>query len=842
VHRDVKLENLLLADDGMVRVADCGNLAEEGDTTTAHDPTYFPPDWAALLPDGRHVFEDPASLAASNSVALDLRGLGMALIKGYAGKLPDAVSLEAAAAFSTSSSCLGSTSHAARCAGSSTGSIMGSAASSKSRTTASAAQFDEREKARLLRIAHHEWAASIDELVPASSTAALNQLAKLLMGPKEALPSLAQILQQPAIKAVHRQVLSTVRKARKPWAAHVAACRAAASHVLAPLMQLEAQLLQVYSDGCLSSMPPLSEQFELLAEQYAAQQERESTSGALKEQQASHMPSAAQQQEPSDAEPVLAEEAAPQHGQQQQCGEQQAAWINDAEAVTVLAYSSSTVDSGSLFDEGAQDSPVSLELPQPASAAHQAVLQPAGEAASNHSGTAAELTLADAAPAATSSVTDLVAEPNVAAVGAAPLPAAAGSFEVVVPDAADTKSASAGPPLLGFVTGTDTELSSDLSAQQETDFAVTAAVFPVSQTGSLELLGQQAASPLGTVKLEQLAEAPVQMTYHTNTQNSTSVSDVAQHRSALSTVLHAVTAQSGTAGAWSPAAAASSSRGLLPGNTVTSGVTAAAASSVADAGCAGTDAAATRLLGLGDSSNTQLPSVLCSQQDAAGPMHCVSETELRLQLDAVFVLSAEPVAMSAAARFGPGLGISLISSGATGSAYHEPVEDGVEATPAVVMQLQPLGEMPLHGGGGGGGGQQQVSSATITQEQLVAVAAAAAGSVPGNSNSRAGSEGGWSSHEVSPRSGSVQGFELQTTGSDDTSWEVDVEVVMPDGLEADQDKQASMAMGAVHAWRGVAAPWWRAPPLEMGASGQKAWVEMQGTLPAASATGNRVVQ
>lgn len=85
MHKDVKLENLLLAHDGLIRLADFGNLGETGDTITAHDPTYFPPDWAALLPDGRHVFEDPVALAAANTGLLDLRGLGMALIKGYAG-------------------------------------------------------------------------------------------------------------------------------------------------------------------------------------------------------------------------------------------------------------------------------------------------------------------------------------------------------------------------------------------------------------------------------------------------------------------------------------------------------------------------------------------------------------------------------------------------------------------------------------------------------------------------------------------------------------------------------------------------------------------------------------
>lgn len=57
------------------------------------------------------------------------------------------------------------------------------------------------------------------------------------------------------------------------WLAHVAACRAAAWRVLAPLMQLEQQLLQASSDGTLSNMPPLSEQLELLAQQYAQQQE-----------------------------------------------------------------------------------------------------------------------------------------------------------------------------------------------------------------------------------------------------------------------------------------------------------------------------------------------------------------------------------------------------------------------------------------------------------------------------------------------------------------------------------------------------------------------------------------
>jgi hypothetical protein len=94
----------------------------------------------------------------------------------------------------------------------------------------------------------------------------------LLMGPREAVPPLGKLLQQPLIKAVHRKVLDTARRARKPWMAHVASCRTVAWRVLAPLMQLEQQLLQVYSDGSLSSTPPLSEQFELLAELHQEQQ------------------------------------------------------------------------------------------------------------------------------------------------------------------------------------------------------------------------------------------------------------------------------------------------------------------------------------------------------------------------------------------------------------------------------------------------------------------------------------------------------------------------------------------------------------------------------------------
>jgi hypothetical protein len=92
------------------------------------------------------------------------------------------------------------------------------------------------------------------------------------MGPREAVLPLSKLLQQPLIKAVHRKVLDTARKARKPWMAHVASCRTVAWRVLAPLMQLEQQLLQVYSDGTLSTTPPLSEQFELLAEQHQEQQ------------------------------------------------------------------------------------------------------------------------------------------------------------------------------------------------------------------------------------------------------------------------------------------------------------------------------------------------------------------------------------------------------------------------------------------------------------------------------------------------------------------------------------------------------------------------------------------
>lgn len=253
-----------------MRVGDFGNAGEEGDSSTAHDPTYFPPDLAALLPDGRHTFETNKSLAAANNVLLDLRGLGMALIKGYAGKLPAEVCLEGMASCASSGPLACSASSAAGC------NSYSSAISSQGDL-----QEDKEEGARLLRIARHDWAASIDALIP--DAPALNQLAKLLLGPKQQVPCLAQLLQQPLIKAVHRRVLDTARRARKPWQAHVSACRAAVWQVAAPLMQLEQELMRDAhcSNGTISSLPPLSRQFELLGERFLAKQQQQQGSCSL---------------------------------------------------------------------------------------------------------------------------------------------------------------------------------------------------------------------------------------------------------------------------------------------------------------------------------------------------------------------------------------------------------------------------------------------------------------------------------------------------------------------------------------------------------------------------------
>jgi hypothetical protein len=218
VHRNVKLGNLLLCGDGMVRLTGFMRLVEEGARDASCDAAYFPPDYATLLPDGRHAFEDAASLEAANTPLLDVRGLGMALLVGWSGRLPVEVETGSSEAFPV-----------------------------PAHYTAEAwAQEDPevqqrlRLRQRIARIAAHNWSKACDLLIP--NCPPLNSLAKVMLAPQHAAPTLEQLLHHAAIRPVMRGVLATGRSCRKAWQAHIAACNTAMWQVESLLLRVEQQV------------------------------------------------------------------------------------------------------------------------------------------------------------------------------------------------------------------------------------------------------------------------------------------------------------------------------------------------------------------------------------------------------------------------------------------------------------------------------------------------------------------------------------------------------------------------------------------------------------------------
>jgi hypothetical protein len=141
----------------------------------------------------------------------------MALLCGWAGRLPDAVSVEAEASFPPPPGF------------------------SRFKWALEEAPVKQQlmQRLRMWRIAKHDWAASIDALM--HDCPRLAALAKLLLGPRTGLTSLDSLLHHETIKPVARDVLETSRKTRQGWQAAITAASKAVPQVEAALAAVHLQ-------------------------------------------------------------------------------------------------------------------------------------------------------------------------------------------------------------------------------------------------------------------------------------------------------------------------------------------------------------------------------------------------------------------------------------------------------------------------------------------------------------------------------------------------------------------------------------------------------------------------
>lgn len=88
VHRDVKLTNVLVSEDGTLRLADFGLAAFQGDGCFAGDESYVVPELAVRMPDGRRRRDNPDAHAALMAPAIDMWAVGVLAYELFAGSLP----------------------------------------------------------------------------------------------------------------------------------------------------------------------------------------------------------------------------------------------------------------------------------------------------------------------------------------------------------------------------------------------------------------------------------------------------------------------------------------------------------------------------------------------------------------------------------------------------------------------------------------------------------------------------------------------------------------------------------------------------------------------------------